>query len=30
MKNIDEFHQTYGITEADGMWLSPEDRVRIW
>ncbi|WP_405071180.1 peptidase M13 [Kribbella sp. NBC_01510] len=30
VKNIDEFHQTYGITEADGMWLSPEDRVRIW
>ncbi|MEI8409780.1 MULTISPECIES: M13 family metallopeptidase [unclassified Kribbella] len=30
VKNIDEFHQTFGITEGDGMWLAPEDRVRIW
>ena len=29
-KNIDAFHTTYKTTETDGMWLSPEDRVRIW
>jgi putative endopeptidase len=30
VKNIDEFHQTFATTESDGMWLDPEDRVRIW
>lgn len=30
VKNIDEFHQTFNTTESDGMWLAPEDRVRIW
>jgi putative endopeptidase len=30
VKNIDEFHQTFEITEGDGMWLAPEERVRIW
>jgi len=30
VKNIDAFHETYGTTEGDAMWLAPEDRVRIW
>jgi len=30
VRNIDEFHQTYGIADGDGMWLAPEERVRIW
>ncbi|MGX7109290.1 M13 family metallopeptidase [Facklamia miroungae] len=30
VKNLDEFHETFGISEGDGMWLPPEDRVRIW
>ena len=30
VKNIDPFHQTFNTTEGDGMWLAPEDRVRIW
>ena len=30
VKNIDEFHTTYATQEDDGMWLAPEDRVRIW
>ncbi|MGW6201559.1 M13 family metallopeptidase [Kribbella sp. NPDC055110] len=30
VKNIDEFHNTYKTTDTDGMWLAPEDRVRIW
>jgi endothelin-converting enzyme/putative endopeptidase len=28
--NIDSFHEAFGTQEGDGMWLSPEDRVRIW
>ncbi len=28
--NFDEFYETYGITEGDGMWVAPEDRVSIW
>lgn len=28
--NCDEFYKAFGITEKDGMWVSPEDRVRIW
>ncbi|MFI6827938.1 M13 family metallopeptidase [Kribbella sp. NPDC050241] len=30
VKNIDQFHQTFNSTEGDGMWLAPEERVRIW
>ncbi len=30
VKNIDAFHETYGTTEGDALWLAPEDRVRIW
>ncbi|WP_433016295.1 M13 family metallopeptidase [Kribbella sp. CA-294648] len=29
-RNIDAFHEAFGVTENDGMWLAPEDRVRIW
>jgi len=28
--NIDAFHEAFGIEEGDGMWLPPEERVRIW
>jgi len=28
--NIDAFHEAFGTREGDGMWLSPDDRVRIW
>jgi len=28
--NIDAFHEAFGTQEGDGMWLSPEERVRIW
>ena len=27
---FDEFLNFYGITEGDGMYLAPEDRVAIW
>jgi putative endopeptidase len=30
VRNLDEFHQAFGVAEGDGMWLAPEDRVRIW
>ncbi|ROZ65742.1 M13 family peptidase [Kocuria soli] len=29
-RNIDAFHEAFGVTESDPMWLAPEDRVRIW
>ena len=28
--NIDAFHEAFGTQEGDGMWLAPEERVRIW
>lgn len=28
--NCDEFYETFGIKEGDGMWVAPEDRVKIW
>jgi len=29
-RNIDEFHEAFGTTEGDGMWLPPTERVHIW
>ena len=28
--NVDEFYSTFDVKEGDGMYLSPEDRVKIW
>ena len=28
--NCDEFYTAFGITEKDGMWVAPQERVRIW
>ena len=28
--NIDAFYQTFEVTEGDGHWLPPEERVHIW
>jgi putative endopeptidase len=28
--NIDAFHEAFETQPGDGMWLAPEDRVRIW
>ena len=28
--NCDEFYDAFGTTEKDGMWVAPEDRVKIW
>ena len=27
---IDKFYEVYGITQSDGMWVAPQERVRIW
>ena len=29
-KNLDTFHDAFGVTEQDGMWMSPQKRVSIW
>jgi endothelin-converting enzyme/putative endopeptidase len=29
-RNIDAFHQAFETAQGDGMWLPPEQRVRIW
>jgi putative endopeptidase len=30
VRNLDEFHDTFGTRPGDGLWLDPGDRVRIW
>ncbi|MDO5719400.1 MAG: M13-type metalloendopeptidase [Actinomycetaceae bacterium] len=30
LRNMDVFHEVFGTTESDGMWLPPEQRVEIW
>jgi len=30
VRNIDEFYETFGVTENDSLWLDPKDRVTIW
>jgi putative endopeptidase len=30
VRNLDEFHEAFGVREGDGMWLPEDDRVRIW
>ena len=30
VRNLDEFHEAFGTTPDDGLWLAPEERVRIW
>jgi putative endopeptidase len=30
VRNLDEFHATFGTQQGDGLWLDPADRVRIW
>ncbi|GAA4085040.1 M13 family metallopeptidase [Nocardioides kongjuensis] len=30
VRNLDEFHEVFGTAPGDGLWLDPEDRVRIW
>ncbi len=30
LSNLEDFYSTYGITQGDGMYVEPENRVRIW
>lgn len=30
LKQVDPFYQAFGVKEGDGMYLRPEDRVKIW
>jgi putative endopeptidase len=30
VRNIDAFHETFGVADGDGLWLDPQERVRIW
>ncbi|CAA9347789.1 MAG: Metallopeptidase [uncultured Nocardioidaceae bacterium] len=30
VRNLDEFHEAFATDSSDGLWLDPEDRVRIW
>ncbi|MBB1051676.1 peptidase M13 [Dietzia sp. CW19] len=30
VRNLDDFHAAFGVTEGDGLWLAPEERVSIW
>jgi putative endopeptidase len=30
VKNIDAFHTAFGVADGDGLWLDPDQRVRIW
>ncbi|HET6625520.1 MAG TPA: M13-type metalloendopeptidase [Nocardioidaceae bacterium] len=30
VRNLDEFHEAFRTGTGDGLWLDPEDRVRIW
>ncbi|WP_337176895.1 M13 family metallopeptidase [Paludisphaera sp.] len=30
VRNMPEFHEAFDVKEGDGLWLAPEDRVRIW
>jgi putative endopeptidase len=30
VRNLDEFHEAFDTHPGDGLWLDPEDRVRIW
>ncbi len=30
LQQFDEFYETYGITEGDGMYLAPKSRIKVW
>ncbi len=30
VRNLTEFHDAFGVVEGDGLWLAPEDRVRVF
>lgn len=30
VQQFDEFLETYGVKEGDGMYLAPEERIAVW
>jgi putative endopeptidase len=30
VRNVQEFYEAFGVSEADELWLAPKERVRIW
>ena len=30
VRNLDEFHEAFGVSPGDGLWVDPSDRVRIF
>ena len=30
VRNLTPFHEAFGVTETDALWLPPEQRVKIW
>ena len=30
VQQFDEFQKAFGVTEGDGMYLSPKDRILVW
>lgn len=30
VRNVDEFYETFGVTDTDELWLDPSERVTIW
>jgi predicted metalloendopeptidase len=30
VRNLDEFHAAFKTSDADDLWLDPQERVRIW
>ena len=30
VRNLDEFHEVFETADGDGLWLDPQERVRIW
>ena len=30
VRNLSEFHEAFGVAPGDGLWVAPEDRVRIF
>ena len=30
VQQFQQFFDTFGVAEGDGMWLAPDDRVDIW
>lgn len=30
VRNLDDFHAAFDVSEGDGLWMAPEERVSIW